>query len=317
VEPEYTEQAKFFNWRYHELDDFLLQREFGNAYQFVFKLQSNDTVELDPVKIENNLSAPLSEMEIILKNEHELIETISQEIYFGQKVKKAFKIETGKTTILIHPTIGSPCVVENFLIGTQAQILSLSSNSIDNDGKSESRDIGSELFLTNYPEYSVIIDSTKSVEVEISYGVKLIPRKEALDQFHSVQSKQMYEIQIFIEELQKDRQVLNDQNGLLTNEIEALMHEKRVHMSEKEALMNEKEALINEKEVLVNEREVLINEREVLINEREALINDKELLEIKKKEIEDEAIQMKLTIAEFKRTLTGKLLNNILRKAKI
>lgn len=228
VEPEYTEQAKFFDWRYHELDDFLQRREFGNAYQIVFKLQLQE-----PVKIENNLSAPINKMEVVIEKDH-LLETIDENIYLGQKVKKEIRISAGETKILIHPTIGCPCYVKDLVIETKAQIVTFSSNCIE-----EYQDSGLYVFLTNYPEYQMSVNSIEAEKIRIEYELQLISRKEALDQFHEVQSKKMQQAQSLIQDLRRDNQILNEQRELLTGEKETLISEKGVLETTKKEIENE------------------------------------------------------------------------------
>lgn len=189
VPSELTEQAQFFTAAYKKVEKLLSDRKFGNVYQFVFKLEKIEHVDI--------------EIESIDETGVERIKTLAT-LYFDHgtgynqqdketrildalgNIKVRFNISENTKSLRFNPIEGVPCNVRILDIKTDARI-----NSIQpiNSTKEYSENEYFDEFLNTDPMYEITGDFENATYIEIEAEINLINNLDFIDRTCSIIGK--------------------------------------------------------------------------------------------------------------------------------
>ncbi|MDF2857945.1 MAG: methyltransferase protein [Neobacillus sp.] len=183
---ENTEQAEFFDADYKKIEKLFNGRNFGDVYQFVFKLQKSEYAG-NTVISANDFNTQSIQIPVTLyfnsgegynqqEKETRIVEVVD-------RIKERFEISKGIKSLRFDPSEGAPCNVRILNIITDAQVEKVQPINAINE---YSEDRYFDEFLNADPMYEIIGDFERATYIEIEAEINLISTLNLIDRTYSI-----------------------------------------------------------------------------------------------------------------------------------
>jgi len=211
-----TEQAEFFDPDYKKVEKLFNGREFGEAYQFILKLQKSEIakrIEIPKDDLKRKYSIPVS-LYLNTGNGYNPQEKVTKIVDVVDRIKVRFEINEGVKSLRFDPIEEHPCNVKVINIVTDAQI--------DNIQPLNSTNKYSEFgyydeFLTLDPMYEITGNFENATYIEIDAEINLIRTIDYIDKSSSIIGEILYDNKALEGEIILSRKQLIERDELLNN----------------------------------------------------------------------------------------------------
>jgi glycosyltransferase involved in cell wall biosynthesis/2-polyprenyl-3-methyl-5-hydroxy-6-metoxy-1,4-benzoquinol methylase len=251
---QFTERSDFFEPGYEKIDRIICDRELGEVYQFVLRLQKSEKAENIEVNFDDLNKACNETCVTIFFNSgkgYNQQESETKIVHAEKHYKVKFDINNKEITSLrFDPSEGFPCMVKILNVQSDARIISVkplnSTNSFRDDECYDE-------FLNFDPMYEIIGDFGNASHIIIEFELKRIKMLDFFDRTSSLVEKVINDIRINKKEL------------------ELLREQDREHVNQLEIMKNNNAALSKQLDDICNENEILLEKFNQIQNEYSAL----------------------------------------------